>query len=123
MSRDNDTPGGKQPLRTLKDEDIVTARKFPRRSFLSTSGALLAGVAGIVSGAPLAGLQDPSKRPEDQPKPDDRPKPEDRPKPDDQSKPEDRPKPDERRKSEDKRRKRDDHPNPDDAQKKTDPHP
>ena len=37
--------------RTLTDEQIVTEKKLPRRSFLTTTGALLvAGAAALVSG-------------------------------------------------------------------------
>jgi hypothetical protein len=40
-----------QPSRTLTDDQIVTEKKVPRRSFLSTSGIFLAGgAAAIVSG-------------------------------------------------------------------------
>jgi len=35
---------------TLTDGQIVTERKHPRRSFLTATGALLAGAAAIVSG-------------------------------------------------------------------------
>ena len=97
--------------RSLSDDQIVTERVLPRRSFLSKSGLLLAGAAGIVSGArAMAQQDDPSKRPDDQRKPDDKSKPDDARKPDDQSKPDDNAKPE--------RRKPDDQSKPDDAPKK-----
>ncbi len=46
---------------TLTDDQIVTERKVERRSFLSTTGALLAGAAGIVSTA-RASQNDPDQR-------------------------------------------------------------
>jgi hypothetical protein len=36
--------------RTLTDEQIVTERKMPRRSFLTAAGALLVGAAALASG-------------------------------------------------------------------------
>lgn len=35
---------------TLTDEQIVTERKMPRRSFLTAAGALLVGAAALASG-------------------------------------------------------------------------
>jgi hypothetical protein len=35
---------------SLTDEQIVTARKMPRRSFLTAAGALLVGAAALASG-------------------------------------------------------------------------
>jgi hypothetical protein len=37
--------------RTVADDQIVTERKSPRRSFLTATGAVLAAAAAIVSGA------------------------------------------------------------------------
>lgn len=37
-------------LKTVTNEQIVTERKFPRRSFLTATGALLAGAVAIASG-------------------------------------------------------------------------
>ncbi len=37
--------------RTVTDDQIVTERKSPRRSFLTATGAVLAAAAAIVSGA------------------------------------------------------------------------
>jgi hypothetical protein len=59
-----------ESLRTVTDDEIVTERKLPRRSFLSRTGAVLAGAAGIVSGvraaAPHSPQQDdPDKKPAD----------------------------------------------------------
>lgn len=70
-----------ESLQTIKDDQIVTERKLPRRSFLGTTGAFLAGAAGIVSGVRAASVRnsthddpkkpdDPDKRPAD---PDKRP--------------------------------------------------
>ena len=69
-----------ESLQSLTDDQIVTERNLPRRSFLSTTGAFLAGAAGIVSGLRAAAMpnasqdtkrpDDPDKRPED---PDKRP--------------------------------------------------
>jgi hypothetical protein len=39
-----------EPLRSITDDQIVTERKLPRRSFLSSTGALLGGAAAIVAG-------------------------------------------------------------------------
>ncbi len=55
-----------ESLGTITDDQIVTERKVPRRSFLSTTGALLVGAAGIVSGVRAATPQnDPDKKPAD----------------------------------------------------------
>ena len=59
-----------ESLRTVTDEEIVTERKVPRRSFLGATGAVLAGAAGIVTGATATGLHhppqdDPDKKPAD----------------------------------------------------------
>ena len=61
--------------RTLTDDQIVTVRKLPRRSFLSATGVILAGAAAVVTGA-RAMAQDPDKRPAD---PDKRPADSDKP--------------------------------------------
>lgn len=110
-------PHKRESLRALTDEEIITKRNLPRRSFLSTSGALLAGIAGIVSGAQAVAQDDPKKRSDDPPKPDDQSKPEDRPKPNDQPKPDDKRKPEDRRKPDENRKRSSD---PD---KTTDPRP
>lgn len=59
-----------ESLETLTDDQIVTERKLPRRSFLGTTGAILAGAAGIVSGLRAATRQnapqnDPDRKPAD----------------------------------------------------------
>lgn len=41
---------GQESSRTLTDEQIVTERKMPRRSFLTAAGALLVGAAALASG-------------------------------------------------------------------------
>ena len=89
-----------EPAESVTDCEIVTERKVPRRSFLSASGLVLAGAAGIVSGSAVraAAQDDPDKRPDDRNpedrKPEDRRRPEDERKPNDRRKPDDRPKPD-----------------------------
>lgn len=98
MNETNAEPYKPESLRTLRDEEIITERNLPRRSFLSTSGALLLGIAGMVSGAHAMAQDDPKKRPDDAPKPDDQRKPEDRRKSDDAQKQEERRKRDESRK-------------------------
>ncbi len=40
--------------RTVTDDQIVTEPHLPRRSFLGTTGAFLAGAAGIVAGVQVA---------------------------------------------------------------------
>lgn len=100
---------GKQ-LETLTDSEIITERRVPRRSFLTGSGVVLAGLAGIVSGGRASAQDDPDKRPkpEDPDKrPDDSRKPDDRRRSDDQRKPDDSRKPDDTQK-------RPDQPRPDD---------
>ncbi len=59
-----------ESLQTIADDQIVTERKLPRRSFLGTTGALLAGAAGIVAGVRASNIQDsgqndPDKKPAD----------------------------------------------------------
>ena len=86
----------RQPPQTLKDEQIVTEKVVPRRSFLAATGAvLMSGAAALVLGKTAgAQSQDPDK-----PKPadPDKQKPEDpdKPKPadPDKQKPEDPDKP------------------------------
>jgi len=46
-----------ETARTVTDDQIVTERKSPRRSFLTATGAVLAAAAAMVSGA-LAGPQE-----------------------------------------------------------------
>lgn len=41
---------GPKSSQTLTDEQIVTERKMPRRSFLTAAGALLVGAAALASG-------------------------------------------------------------------------
>ena len=41
---------GQASSQTLTDEQIVTERKMPRRSFLTAAGALLVGAAALASG-------------------------------------------------------------------------
>jgi hypothetical protein len=71
---DKNKPTDLESLQTITDDQIVTERKLPRRSFLSTTGALLAGAAGVVSGLRASALRNSSpddpKKPED---PDKRP--------------------------------------------------
>lgn len=81
-----------EPIRTITDDQIVTERKLPRRSFLSRSGALLAGATGIVSGLKASGFHhsaqdDPDKKPAD---PDKKPADPDRKPADPDKKPADR---------------------------------
>jgi outer membrane biosynthesis protein TonB len=59
----------KESLQTITDDQIVTERKVPRRSFLSTTGALLAGAAGIVSGVRASSFQNSSQDDPDKKKP------------------------------------------------------
>lgn len=74
MSKQNIKSTESESLQTVTDDQIVTERKLPRRSFLSTTGAVLAGAAGIVAGVRAATIrnasQDDPKKPED---PDKRP--------------------------------------------------
>lgn len=53
----------KAPKVTVTDEQIVTERKFPRRSFLAATGTLLAGAVAIASGVRASAQQaDPDKK-------------------------------------------------------------
>lgn len=59
-----------EPIRTITEDQIVTEQKLRRRSFLSRTGALVAGAAGLVSGlrasSPHRAQQDdPDKKPAD----------------------------------------------------------
>jgi hypothetical protein len=87
-------------LLTVTDDEITAEQKVARRSFLSATGLVLAGAAGIVSSlrASAQGQEDPDKRPDDA-----------RKKPDDAKK-----------KADDARKNATDAPKPDDARKKTD---
>ncbi|MGH9378003.1 MAG: hypothetical protein ACRD1I_04315 [Terriglobia bacterium] len=53
-----------EPSQTLADNQIVTERKLPRRSFLAATGAFLAGAAVVVSGVRAAAQEasDPDKK-------------------------------------------------------------
>ncbi len=69
IDRNAEVPNS-ESLRTVTDDQIVTERKVQRRSFLSTTGALLAGAAGVVSGVRASAFQDspqsdPDKKPAD----------------------------------------------------------
>lgn len=52
---EKDAKAGKQ---TVTDEQIVTERKFARRSFLTATGALLAGAVAVASGLRASAQQD-----------------------------------------------------------------
>lgn len=45
--------------RTLKDDQIITERRLPRRSFLATAGTLLAGGAVAIVAGSRAAAQEP----------------------------------------------------------------
>jgi hypothetical protein len=56
-------------LRTLTDDQIVTERKLPRRSFLTVAGAFVAGATAIVAGTRATSIlaspqDDPDKKKE-----------------------------------------------------------
>ncbi|HEX4165196.1 MAG TPA: hypothetical protein VHZ55_06965 [Bryobacteraceae bacterium] len=70
MSDKADVPSLKSPD-SITDDQIVTDRKIQRRSFLNTTGALLAGAAGIVSGARASGHGFQTQTDPDQKKPSD----------------------------------------------------
>ena len=80
-----------ESLPSLTDDQIVTERKVARRSFVATSGALLAGAAGLLAGlraatARTVSQDDPKPRPDDPPRPEDpdrRPADPDKPRPED----------------------------------------
>jgi len=50
--------GDHEPSPTLTDDQIVTERKLPRRSFLAAAGTLLAGGAVAIVAAGRASAQD-----------------------------------------------------------------
>lgn len=55
--------GNEKKLQTVTDEQIVTVNKFPRRSFLTATGALLAGAVALAAGARAsAQAQDPDQK-------------------------------------------------------------
>lgn len=47
---------------TVTDDQIVTERRLPRRSFLSATGAVLTGAVAIVSGLRAAPQADPDQK-------------------------------------------------------------
>ncbi|HEX5411129.1 MAG TPA: hypothetical protein VFZ27_04640 [Terriglobia bacterium] len=57
----------KDSVRTLNDDQMVTERKVPRRSFLAMAGTLMAGATAIVAGGRAATL---AAFPQDQTNPD-----------------------------------------------------
>jgi hypothetical protein len=66
MPNKNDEMDQKPP-QTLTDNQIVTERKFPRRSFLTAAGTFMAGAAAIVAGTRASTLlaspqSDPDKK-------------------------------------------------------------
>jgi hypothetical protein len=50
MAGKNPEGRSQESPRTLSDDQIVTERKVPRRSFLTATGTHLAGAAALVSG-------------------------------------------------------------------------
>jgi hypothetical protein len=95
-----------ESLPSLTDDQIVTERKVARRSFLASSGAVLAGAAGLVAGlraatARTVSQDDPKPRPDDPPPP----PPPDQPRPEDKERRRDDP---DKPRPEDKERRRDD---------------
>jgi hypothetical protein len=84
-----------ETLQTVTDDEIVTERVLPRRSFLRSTGAVLAGAAGLVAGVRAAGAANSGR---DDPKP---APPPDAPPPDPDKKRED---PDKRERDREKRR-------------------
>ena len=70
MDEKNREGANSKSSRSLTDDQIVTEKKLPRRSFLSTSGLFLAGgAAAIVSGvrAKAASPDDAPRRDPDKP--------------------------------------------------------
>jgi hypothetical protein len=55
--------------KTVRDEQILTERKFPRRSFLTATGALLAGAVAIASGVRASAQQQKATDPDTKDKP------------------------------------------------------
>ena len=69
MSDHTSDVSDKDSLRTLTDEEVVTERRVPRRSFLSASGALVAGAIGVVLGERASAQStDTKSKPNDPPK-------------------------------------------------------
>lgn len=102
---DNDSMVPGPESSALTDDEIVTERKLPRRSFLGATGALLTGATGMVLGKTASELHsaeqnDPDKRPVD---PDKKPEDPNRKEDDPHRKPEDR-----RKKDDDDHKRRDD---------------
>ena len=62
MTKKNLEAANAQPSQSLTDDQIVTERKLPRRSFLTASGALLVGAGAVAFGArAIAQGNDPEK--------------------------------------------------------------
>jgi hypothetical protein len=59
-----------EPSRTLTDDQIITERKHPRRSFLTAAGTLLAGGAAVLVAGKDPAAQD-KKDPDQEKKADD----------------------------------------------------
>ena len=101
MNDQNNDRAPLEPFETLTDDQIVTEKRVARRSFLSRTGALLTGAAGIVAAARAStsgnSRYDDPKRPDD---PDKRPADQDK-RPEDRDRKAD---PDKRREDPDKRR-------------------
>jgi hypothetical protein len=55
--------------KTVRDEQILTERKFPRRSFLTATGALLAGAVAIASGVRASAQEQKATDPDTKDKP------------------------------------------------------
>ena len=53
----------------VTDEQILTQRKFPRRSFLTAAGALLAGAAAVASGVRVSAQEKKATDPDSKDKP------------------------------------------------------
>lgn len=63
MAEKDAKDGKQQRPQTVTDEQIVTTTKFPRRSFLTATGALLAGAVAVASGMRASAQeQDPDKK-------------------------------------------------------------
>jgi hypothetical protein len=58
MADENPKVPNQQSARTLKDDEIVTDRKFSRRSFVTVAGTLLAGGAAFLVAGSAANAQD-----------------------------------------------------------------
>ena len=59
--KNNDSANPELP-RTVTDDQIVTERRFPRRSFLSATGAVLTGAIGIASSLRASPQSDPDQK-------------------------------------------------------------